>query len=164
MSNKQCRKCGVVLIVVRNWHRSQAARNSKLCKTCGYEAKKLSLSRNAAHYRAYRVKWDRANPHRVIFRTKKNHAKALGIPFNLRLEDMKWPTHCPVLGLKLQYDRHKNRSVRPNSPSFDRINPKKGYVNGNVIIVSQRVNSIKQDASPEEIIKVGRFFARGVQR
>ena len=50
----------------------------------------------------------------------------------------------------------KNKNV--NSPSIDKIIPEKGYVPGNVIIVSMKANMIKSFATPDEIIKVGKFY------
>ncbi len=64
---------------------------------------------------------------------------------------------CPVLGIKMEVG-DKNRNV--NSPSIDKIIPEKGYVPGNVIIVSMKANRIKADATPDEIIKVGKFYKK----
>lgn len=38
-----------------------------------------------------------------------------------------------------------------NSPSLDKINPIKGYVKGNVRVISQRANWLKNDATYEEM-------------
>ncbi len=47
-----------------------------------------------------------------------------------------------------------------SSPSLDRIIPEKGYVKGNVIVVSNKANVIKNNATPEEIIAVGEFYKK----
>ena len=47
-----------------------------------------------------------------------------------------------------------------NSPSLDRIDNNKGYEIGNVIWVSHKVNNIKSSATPDEIIKVGKFYKK----
>lgn len=68
--------------------------------------------------------------------------------WDLKIYDLVWPTHCPYLGIELDYfatERHEN------SISFDRIDSKKGYVKGNVIICSWRANRIKNDAALEEL-------------
>jgi hypothetical protein len=38
-----------------------------------------------------------------------------------------------------------------NSPSLDRIVPEKGYVAGNIRVISQRANRIKSNATVEEL-------------
>lgn len=71
-------------------------------------------------------------------------------------EDVQWPTHCPALGVELSYAR--GGGLSPLAPSFDRIDPALGYVPGNVAIISFRANSIKQNASPEEIRAVASWL------
>ena len=46
------------------------------------------------------------------------------------------------------------------SPSFDRIYPKKGYIKGNIVIVSNKANRIKTDATVDEIRKVADFYEK----
>ena len=43
---------------------------------------------------------------------------------------------------------------------IDRIDPKKGYVKGNIIVVSMRANRIKTDATVDEIRKVADFYEK----
>jgi len=92
------------------------------------------------------------------WRKLRTRASRAGIPFNLDPDDVIAPDYCPVLGIAL----HKGQGMGPKdySPSVDRIDPSKGYVKGNVLVVSQRANRIKQDASPSEILAVGRFFTQ----
>lgn len=96
-----------------------------------------------------------------LIRFKRTAARAgkLGIPCNLVFSEIVWPEHCPVLGIKLDYDllTGENRK-RDNRPSFDRIDPTKGYVKGNVLIVSNRANTLKNNATPEELMKVAQFY------
>jgi len=46
------------------------------------------------------------------------------------------------------------------TPSIDRIDPKKGYVKDNIIVVSMRANRIKNDATVDEIRKVADFYEK----
>jgi hypothetical protein len=73
---------------------------------------------------------------------------------------MAWPTHCPVLGLELDYrrQRNSNKGPIPNSPSFDRVNPALGYIPGNVIIVSHKANVIKSNATVDELERVAAYY------
>jgi hypothetical protein len=75
-------------------------------------------------------------------------AKKAGLPFDLKPEDIVFPECCPVLGVRLERSVGKSG---PNSPSLDRIIPEKGYVKGNVAVISYRANAMKQDANIEEI-------------
>lgn len=97
---------------------------------------------------------------RRLFSNKRSHAKAQGIPFDLTIDDVHFPTHCPVLGIRLDYEMGSKGAPTPQSPSFDRANSCLGYIPGNVIIVSNRANSIKHNASPEELRRVADFYAR----
>lgn len=97
---------------------------------------------------------------RRIYNHKKSDAKKRGIKFTLRYEDIKWPAACPALGIKLAYSRRRRSGPRPNSPSFDRINPKRGYTPDNVVIVSTRANAMKSDANTRELWLVADFYWR----
>lgn len=75
------------------------------------------------------------------------------------------PTHCPILGLPL-YVMKGTKGGGPNSPSLDKIEPSRGYVPGNVIVISNRANRLKSDASVEELRAIASFYAtfeRGVR-
>ena len=87
---------------------------------------------------------------------KKGNIKSqLKLPCSLKYSDLNWPEYCPVLGIKLDYfasDRQEN------SPSFDRTNPKLGYIKGNVKIISWRANRIKNDGTAEEHIQIANYL------
>ena len=59
---------------------------------------------------------------------------------------------CPILGIPLRYCDGKRGD---DSATLDKIVPDVGYVPGNVWIISSLANTIKQDASATEILKVG---------
>lgn len=84
---------------------------------------------------------------RAKFRTKKVNALRTGYTWEIEFGDLEWPTHCPILGIEIDYFSPFRVE---NSPSFDRINSSKGYEKGNVHILSWRANRIKNDGSAEE--------------
>jgi hypothetical protein len=86
---------------------------------------------------------------------KKRSAVAAGFDWNLEIKDIVWNTHCPMLGIELDYFAETRQE---NSPSFDRINNSLGYVKGNVQIISLRANRIKSDASLEELEKIVKYL------
>ena len=83
-----------------------------------------------------------------ILNSAKARAKKKNLPINIGVEDIIVPEFCPVLGVRLERGIGK---AQWNSPSLDRINPKLGYVKGNIMIISHKANTIKQNASTEEI-------------
>lgn len=87
-------------------------------------------------------------PEYRMWAAAKARAKKKGLPFNIELSDISIPAVCPVSGLELKPGKTK---VGANSPTLDRIIPDKGYVKGNVAVISHRANGIKQDASIEEV-------------
>jgi hypothetical protein len=117
-----------------------------------------------ARYRANPEKYKEASrrnrlakfTHYLVVRIKRK-AALLGIPFNLEPSDITVPERCPVLGIELT---PSGRGQRDDAPSLDRIRPEKGYVKGNVQIVSMKANRIKNDATIEELEKVLAFMRR----
>lgn len=82
----------------------------------------------------------------------KGRAKAQGLAFDIDMSDIVIPAVCPLLSIPIV--EHKGQGVKgpqADSPSLDRIDPKKGYVKGNVWVVSYRANAIKQNATAAEL-------------
>lgn len=94
-----------------------------------------------------------------LFRAAKKRFKAkaknAGVKFQIEFKDIEWPTHCPMLGMELDYHATK---AQENSPSFDCLDPTKGYVKGNVFIISWRANRIKNDGTAEEHRLISNFM------
>lgn len=151
--DKECKKCNT-LKPLPSFSKN---RNNKdglqyYCKPC---SSKLTMNtRNEENYKAYQDA-NRVMSHLTSIRGR---AKKKGLPFNLEHSDIVIPDVCPVLGIPLERNFGKGFSSH-NSPSVDRIIPHLGYVKGNIIVISTLANRIKQDATPEQILKVGQFYA-----
>lgn len=103
-----------------------------------------------------RFKYRETHPERIIFLSAKARAERDGIEFTIEYEDIQIPEACPLLGVPLTNTRGKGR-VQTN-PSLDRIDSSKGYVKGNIQVISDLANRMKQDATPEQLVA----FAKGV--
>lgn len=122
--------------------RSQEQENQKI-----RQAKKETSERNRTDLRAAQ---------KNAFSNKAANAKRdKKWDFTVTMEDLVWPTHCPVLGIELDWFSPRKSE---NSPSFDRIDPSKGYVPGNVAIISWRANRIKNDGSAEEHRRIAEWM------
>jgi len=65
---------------------------------------------------------------------------------------------CPVCGVEFDVTLGESASNVRRRASLDRLIPKLGYVSGNVAIICQRCNSIKNDASLEELERVATWL------
>ena len=80
----------------------------------------------------------------------RKRSKLRKLPCTITLQDLgKPPTFCPVLGLRLNYGPGKSMDF--NRATLDRINNKKGYIPGNVHVISYRANSLKSNATLKEL-------------
>jgi hypothetical protein len=97
-----------------------------------------------------------SNLENYIYRQIKNNAKQRGLEFNLSKDDIQIPEYCPILNVKLDisYMSNKNRYF----PSVDRIDSNKGYIKGNIMIVSMKANMMKNDATQEELLNFSNYF------
>lgn len=129
---------------MREWRR-------KYRKTDAYKKSRkkwLNKSNYYYHYdrnRALRAKTDRILWARFLVGDAKKRAKAQKLKFNITYKDVVIPELCPALGIKLI------RGGGMSAASIDRINPKKGYVKGNVVIISKMANQIKSNATADQI-------------
>ena len=105
--------------------------------------------KNKEAYKLRAKKWKEMNPHRAFFLAKRSHARQDGVEFTLDMDDLDWPTHCPVFGTLLLYNQGGRGN--PNGASVDRIDNSRGYVAGNVAIISRRANTMKHNAGVEDI-------------
>lgn len=83
----------------------------------------------------------------IIVRTKAR-AKIKGRDFSLSINDIELTDTCPYLGIKLIY----HGSLSKGSASIDRIDNSKGYVPGNIMMISYLANTMKNSASNEELL------------
>ena len=99
---------------------------------------------------------------RLLFSSSVN-SKTKGTEHKIGLDDIILPERCPYLGIAIDYDPPSVRKLRgrqPNGPSIDRIDPTKGYLPGNVQVISDLANRMKQNATLDQLLT----FARNIIR
>lgn len=124
----------------------------KCCRLCAGKARQRAKEGRDARAAAR----EQRRPVVKMLAAARARARARGLPFRLNPSHITIPTHCPVLGIALQSVALPGGDDA--SPSLDRIEPHLGYVPGNVVVVSARVNRIKNDATVEELTKIARFY------
>lgn len=137
---EQCR------VSKRKWY----AGNKEIAK----ERVKEWQGRDPVKHKLRQQKYRNSHPDKLWIGMVKQRAKEKGIPFTISEDDIVIPRYCPILGIPLF---RIGKIATANSPSIDKIVPELGYIPGNVQVVSKRCNTIKNDATLEELIMLGEW-------
>ena len=123
------------------------------------EKQKQYRKDNAAEIKEKQKQHNKDNAAKKMLCNARARSKQKGMPFDITEDDLIniWPTHCPVLGMELQSNISKGKA-QPNSFSLDRIDSdrKIGYIPTNIRIISFRANTLKSNATLEELFQVGK--------
>jgi hypothetical protein len=111
---------------------------------------------NIDHCKAVQKAREERQPEKEIIKRIKSRAKRCNLEFNLTVDDIIIPSYCPILGIELVRTK-----IAPgdSSPSLDRIDNTKGYVKGNIRIISNRANRLKGDGTSEEHLKIAKYIS-----
>lgn len=159
--NGGCGRCGTrnraadgTCVTCRDYKRAERLRGiPRTCTRCGLSKLRAEFDTGPGVCKECKAELDSSGwiPNGKMLQKlsgAKHRAKRLGIAFSITVDDLTpLPHTCPVLGLELDYDC---RTIQPNSPSIDRFIPEKGYVPGNVSIISNKANAMKHNGSLEE--------------
>jgi len=85
---------------------------------------------------------------RYLLTTARKRAKERGLECSIKEQDILVPDLCPILGVKLGRSRG---AVDRASPSLDRVDSSKGYVPGNVRVISWYANKLKNDLTLDQV-------------
>lgn len=86
-------------------------------------------------------------PGRALWERARRRARDSGLRFTIRPEDIAVPSVCPALGIRITLGKQRSSA----SPSLDRIIPSRGYVRGNIRVISDRANRLKSNLTPAEL-------------
>ena len=136
---RMCSKCGTKK-KVREFS-IDTTRKDGLCAWC------RSCANNSGK------KFRAGNIAKHLLKSVRTGAKQRGLEFSITEEDLVVPEHCPIFGFKMEPG-----GKRSTSPSVDRIDNTKGYIPGNVVVVSVKANHVKSDCSMEELKRLVEFY------
>lgn len=152
----KCEYCGKISIYRELVLTHQ--RRSKICKPGSCLLCYRFLTRNRKlepHLKDLQIKHGKYFRYLIAkINSRKSSSKKAKIPFNITIMDLDpVPSYCPIFPwLKIELNGPKF-----SVPSLDRIIPNKGYIKGNVEIISWRANTIKNNASVKELIRLGDY-------
>ena len=124
--HRQCLKCTAIK-ALSEFHKHAKCKGgyNSVCKACRIPASK---QQNAAR-----------TMQRRLYDSAKSRSTKKGRDFGIEMEDIVIPDVCPVFGIPL------------TEPSIDRIDSSKGYVKGNIRVISLRANHLKNNATAAEM-------------
>jgi hypothetical protein len=97
------------------------------------------------------------DPRVKLFYGAKKRALSGGQEFTITIEDIVIPETCPVFGVKIQDGTGsgpRGGGFNDYSASLDRIDNSKGYVPGNIAVISRRANRTKNDSSVSDLVRL----------
>lgn len=132
-------------------HKETARRRRKVRYNTDPEYRAAWKARNAARQKEVTrdpLRWAK----RIIIRLR-HKCKNGDIPFSITAADIHIPAVCPVFGTPFVFGG-TNGYKDWNSPSIDRVIPELGYVPGNICVISARANTIKNNATADELRRI----------
>jgi len=169
IETKVCKTCGIPK-PISEFYFSKYGKPYTNCKVCNNaitrkwidenpesrkqsdERKRIKIQTDEEYRKrnnASKKKYLDKNPDKRIYHMTKSRAIKNGIPFDITLEDIVIPEYCPILNIKLA---HGIDTLCDTSPSIDKVDPSKGYVKGNVRIISLLANKMKNSATTEQLL------------
>lgn len=141
-STKRCSKCGVEKsrddFYVNNAVKDKRQSSCKICSA--------RLIREI----------DRADPIRAMLGRARSRAREKGLDFALLPDHLKpLPVRCPIFDIELT---RGNGQQDPAAYSLDRIDNTKGYVLGNIVVMSYLANRLKNDGTAVQHIRIAQWM------
>ena len=99
----------------------------------------------------------RSNWAQAVYDNARARSLKSGVPFDITVADITVPPVCPILGIPLFRAIGKDGG-QDNSPSLDRIVPERGYVRGNIAVISWRANRMKSNGTAAEHRRIAEWI------
>lgn len=154
MDSKTCSKCGI-LKTLDCFYKRKAGKDGlqAKCKDCQRVTDRTARARwakkNRSKLNKAHKKWADQNPEYILWFHGKQRAKKKGVPFTITINDIVIPKFCSYLNTELVRVGKKHKA---NAPSIDEIITGKGYIPGNIQIISEKANRMKNNASIPELL------------
>ncbi len=165
MSTKQCKRCLETKLLDCFYDNKQNKdKKDCYCRPCRYAyhrenkdhvnlLRKTRMTTDPEHRKKIHEQKQssyRKNIKTAILARAKLRAKKHNFEFNITIKDIVIPNECPILKIPFQIGTKGNYLF---TPSLDRIDNTKGYIKGNVKIISMLANSMKNTADKELLLR-----------
>lgn len=96
--------------------------------------------------------WSSRNIVKKLLSNAKKRAKDSGLEFSITEKDIIISNACPYFGTPM-VEHSPRGSSRANTMSLDRIDSSMGYIPNNVEVISHLANTMKSNATREQLLK-----------
>lgn len=114
-------------------------------------SEKQKAYRSTEEYKENHREWEkdyrRRFPEKALLRSCRKRARREGREFELEESDIIIPAICPILETPIVYASE----IRGEWPSVDRVDNSKGYIKGNVRVISYKANRLKGDMTLKQV-------------
>jgi len=172
---KICSRCGKEKRNTEFYFSAETGKkySHKKCKQCCKEKaqeryrlltdEEKKSKHNTPERRKYYIKYAHLHPEKYMMASIRGRAKDRGIECTIQESDIVIPETCPYLGIKLLAQTSQGNGkgkTLPNSASVDRIDPTKGYVQGNIQVISHLANRMKSNATLDQLLEFSKNVIR----
>lgn len=128
------------------------------CKLCINQTRQIWYANNKTFMKRKARMYTQDHWEQQLVSTSKRRAKQINLDHNITTADIIIPNICPYLGVVLTCILGKG--YIPTNASLGRIDNIKGYISGNVQIISRMANVMKSSATEKQLLD----FAKNVLR
>jgi len=117
-----------------------------------YESHKEKAAENARN-------WRRRNPKYMLFKAAQRRSITKNTPFSIVQDDIPdVPEFCPIALIPIHFKEERSKGPCDNSPTLDQVDPKLGYVKGNVRVISHKGNRWKSDMTCDDLKRIIQYM------
>ena len=156
--SKKCISCGCIRDLSLFRVRTDTGKLRNDCDLCYKSRNRKKYLATKDTFKQQSISWRENNQAANLLIYARTNARTKNLDFNLDISDIKIPETCPYLGTILT--NIQGKKYIPTNASIDRIDSSKGYVKGNIQIISRQANVMKNSASKEQLLT----FAQNVLR
>lgn len=118
------------------------------------ENKEIRSIQNKIWYESSRKKKFKEDPQHYLWYVARTRARKKDIEFSITKDNIVIPDICPILEIPLS----KGDGYLPNAMSLDRVDNTKGYLVGNVRVISRKANLMKSSLTLDVLEKFIKYI------
>lgn len=152
VSRKRCTKCGEEK-PAKNFSNNKGVKHglASWCKNCTTKQNVLNFNKKRKENPAFR-----------LWASSKSSSRTKDREHSLTVEDIRslLVSTCPYFGIKLFYGVNPRGKIPFNAATIDRIDSTKGYIPGNVRIISWGANRLKSNLTDKQLLTLAKNILR----